>query len=113
MAHTEEPQIGAVTELSQSSDDSGPKAVLRRKRCRSIGVRKQAPVDDVVRVQRMLAKKTTKCKADCKHHFRTKGGQRELLQFRAEWTQLHKTDQDELVLGHSVASLTFHCEVRT
>jgi hypothetical protein len=35
------------------------------------------------------------------------------LQFRAEWTQLHKTDQDELVLGHSVASLTFHCEVRT
>ena len=113
MAHIEDPQIAAVTALSESSDDGGPKAVLRRKRSRSLGIRKQAPVDDVVRVQRMLAKKTAKCKADCKHHFRTKVGQRELLQFRAEWTQLHKTDQDELVLGHGMASLTFNFVVRT
>ena len=105
IAHAEEPQIAAVTALSESSNEGEPQPVLRRKRRhRSLSVRRQAPVDDVVRIQRMLSKKTAKCKADCKHHFRTKFGQRELLQFRAEWTQLHKTDQDELVLGHSVAS---------
>ena len=105
----EEPQIAAVTFLSDSSSEAvkpEPKKGKGRKRKRVVS-KKQPPIDDVARVQNMLAKKT-KCKANCKDEFRSKGGQRELLQFRSEWRQLHKTDQDEVVLGQCAASFFFN-----
>ena len=96
----EEAQIPPVTTLSDSSEEVAPPPApahgIKRKRDKGDGSKKKPSSDDVVRIQCMLGKKGH-CKKNCKHHFRGKQGFEELRQFRREWSQLHKTDQDEVV----------------
>lgn len=105
--NSDSPQIPPVTDVTESSsDDHEPLPKRRGKRKRGKRTKKQAvvPIDDVVRVQGMLSK-TGGCKADCKHLFRSKAGQKELLQFRHEWNLLRKTDQDEVAPSPRQVSL--------
>lgn len=97
-----EPQIAPVTTLSSSSSEDPaplpePKRGKKRKHPnRSNDRRKKPAIDDVVGIQAVLCKASA-CKSNCKEQFRGKLGQENLLQFRSEWKQLHKVDQDEVV----------------
>lgn len=97
MADKPERQIAAVTDVTDSSDDAlpDPERGRRRKRALCPPSRRTRPVDDIIRIQTMLSKKS-RCKANCKDYFRGKAGLQELCQFRSEWAQLHKIDQDEV-----------------
>ena len=95
----DEIQVAAVETVTESSSDEPtlPRPA-RRKRSRTEPQVKKLAIDDVVSVQRMLCK-ASKCKKNCKEQFRGKHAQQQVLQFRREWCQLHKTDQDEVVAG--------------
>jgi len=106
----DEIHIAAVEAVTESSSDEPTLArPARRKRSQAEPRVKKLAVDDVVSVQRMLCK-ASKCKQNCKEQFRGKGAQQQVLQFRREWCQLHKTDQDEVVSEsvHSM-SISFSC----
>ena len=112
---SDSPQIPPVTDLTDSSGDEHEPQPKRHGKRKRVKAKKRAPVpiDDVVRVQTMLSK-TGGCKADCKHLFRSKTGQTDLLRFRREWNWLHKTDQDEVVPSPrqiSLMCLFFDCLV--
>lgn len=91
--------VPPVTTLTESSSEEAvppPSAGRKRARNKSRPLRKKPPVDDVVAIQSMLSK-ASKCKGNCREQFRGKASQQELIQFRKEWNELHKTDQDEVV----------------
>ena len=96
----DEIQIAAVEAVTESSSDEPPlPRPARRKRSKAEQRVKKLAADDLVSVQRMLCK-ASKCKQNCKEQFRGKIAQQQVLQFRRDWCQLHKTDQDEVVSDH-------------
>ena len=95
--------IPPVTQLSDSSDnewlprvDAKKKASKRKASHAASLARKRPKVDDVVQIQILLSRKSSRCKSGCCDHFRDKGPSQELLAFRKEWAQLHKLDQDNV-----------------
>ncbi len=103
--------IAPVTSLSESSDTDAEwlqrQANSKRKGPSCPPIQKRQPVSDTVQIQIMLSKNSAKCKAGCRDKFRSKTALQELIAFRKEWADLHKTDQDNLVPQFNTAYCSF------
>ena len=97
------PRLPPVSALSDSdtADDGSLAPGAKRKRKR---VSKKADSDGVTLRDRLCSEETLvslvgknckRCRGNCLHHFQQVSQFRELQRYRAHWSELHKTDQDQ------------------
>lgn len=91
----DEPQIAPVEDVTASSSDDLPQVPAPRVKRKGGAPKARRPAEDVVSVEKMLCKSSS-CKRNCKEQFRGNTARGELLRFRTQWRELHKTDQDEV-----------------
>lgn len=92
--------IPAVVNLSDSSETDEEwlqkvqKRTSKKRGSSRLASAKRAKLDDTVQIQGMLARNGSKCKSGCRDPFRRTKAMQDLIDFRKEWTQTHKIDQD-------------------
>lgn len=98
-------QVADVTELSDPevvSDASRNPAPAKRRRVRKssqpILRARLASADDI---ESLVSRQCKRCRGKCLQKFQPISKFNQLKDYRKHWSELHKTDQDQLVSGNS------------
>ena len=99
--------FAAVDHLS-GSDDDPPTPIAKRSAKRKRSQEPKRPIYDSERIRCMLGNPKCHCKRKCLNQFVDTDAFRDLQQFRAEWADMHKLDQDTVEPGLQPVRFAFN-----